>query len=217
MSSISDYLYQMNLSFTSSAQSTPSVASALSALAGGKAAKVSDAYTGFNSITDTLDLSTDSLSAYNRNWVSNQLFSIGSETINGQYKTLSQVGSDLMDALNDFGNLASSLFSAAGVTTPVTLQMNGTGGLFQANTNSDSAQVSSVLNGEYGAKMSSKFALAAARAAILKAADDPQFTSDYNANPPATMEKYESQLKDLMLSYQITLDKGTVSTGFAEA
>ena len=112
---------------------------------------------------------------------------------------------------------AVGLFSAAGVTSPVTLQMNGVGGLFQVGETADSGKVKSVLNGEHGGKLASQFALAAARSAILEAAKDPQFTSDYNANPPATMEKYENQLKDLMLRCQLTLDKGQVTTGFAAA
>lgn len=216
MSSINDYLYQMNLSFGQVSNSS-SVASALDALSGGAATNVKSAYTGFGSITDQLDLSSKSLSAYNDNWVLNQLRGVTSETIGGKYKTLSQVGADLMEDLNNFASLAGGLFSAAGVTSPVTLQMNGVGGLFQVGETADSGKVKSVLNGEHGGKLASQFALAAARSAILEAAKDPQFTSDYNANPPATMEKYEDQLKDLMLRCQLTLDKGQVTTGFAAA
>ena len=72
-----------------------------------------------------------------------------------------------------------------------------------------------MLNGEHGGKLASQFALAVARSAVLETAKDPQFTSDYNAPPPETMEKYEDQLKDLMLRYQLTIDKDNVTTGFA--
>ena len=214
MSSINSYLYQMNLSFMSPT-STSSVSSALSALAGGQAAQVNDSFTGFGSVTDSLDLSAGSLRAYNNNWIANQLFGVASETIGGQYKTLAQVGNDLSEDLFNFTSLANTLFSAAGVTSPVTLQMNGVGGLTQVSNTADSGKVDSVLNGSAGGKLTSQFALVAARSAILEAAKDPEFTSDYNANPPATMEKYEDKLKDLMLNYQLTMDNGNVSSTFA--
>ena len=130
----------MNLSFCQISNSS-SVASALSPLSGGAATNVKNAYTGFGSITDQLDLSSKSLAAYNDNWVLNQLRGVTSETIGGQYKTLSQVGADLMEDLNNFASLAGGLFSAAGVTSPVTMQMNGVGGLFQVGETADTGKV----------------------------------------------------------------------------
>ncbi|GHT04477.1 hypothetical protein FACS1894139_06680 [Planctomycetales bacterium] len=211
---LNDYLAQMYFNPTPAVK-TSSVSSALSALSGGAAATVQDAYTGFGSITDSLSLSPASLQNYSDHYLFDKLTSVANEKSNGQYKTLGQVGADLAEELNSFNTFASGLLALTGVTTPVTLQMNGKGGLFQANDTKDSGKVAELLRGEHANKLTSQFALVAARSAILEAAKDPQFTTDYNSNPPGTMEKYEDQLKNLMLSYQLTLDKGSATPSFA--
>ena len=174
--------------------------------------------TDYEGITDTVSLSPQSLSAYARNWTTEQLFSVTSDTIDGKYKTLNTIGSEYAEELSAFESFAGDLFSMAGVNLkqPVTLQSDGIGHLQQVGTlNDDSERVSGVLKDT--PKLTSDFMLIAAKASILQAAEtNPEFVADYNSSPSQTMEKYEDVLKDYMLSFQVTLSNKGVETGFGD-
>lgn len=172
---------------------------------------------GFGSVTDTVDLSATGMKSYSDNWIFDQLMGVSKETIGGQYKTLGQVGEDLAADLAGFETLANQMFSMAGVNlaNPITLQGDGVGNLQQVgDKHEDSEKIGKVLTSN--SVMTSRFMVAAARASILHAAEtNPEFTTDYNANPPETMEKYEEVLKEYMLSFQMTISSSGLETGFA--
>lgn len=194
---ISDYLTQKTLFSPTKRETQP----------------INESYTGFSSVTDTLNLSAASITAYSDNWILNQLRGVTEETIDGKYKTLGQVKSDLFSDLNSFNDLAGALFGSAGITTPITLQMTGAGSLKQVGTENE--KVSGVIKDNQ--VLTPRFALIAARAAIGEAANrEADFTKDYHNNPPATMQKYEATLKNLMLNFQLTLSNGTSQMSFAE-
>ncbi len=178
---------------------------------------IADSLTGYADITDTVDISAQSIASYSSMWVSNQLFG-AAETVNGQYKTLDQIGSEFMDGLDSFSSLANSLFASAGINlnNSITLQADGLGNLQQVNeSNPQSAEIENVVSTNN--VMTSRFMIVAALGSIQHAAEtDPEFVSDYNSDPAATMEKYEETLKQYMLGFQMTLSRGGVSYDYGD-
>ncbi len=176
----------------------------------------SDTSNDMNSWIDDIIGSTSGSSS----WM-DTLFSADTITTDsGEYLSLDGVSDMFSSTFNDFTNLASSLFSASGITNfsaTLTIQATGVGGL--SCSSSDSGLASDAGNAVSGnTELTSDFMIAAAFASISYAAStDSQFSADYNDDPAATMEKYEATLKDYLLSFQINFSASGTSYSFADS
>lgn len=215
-SAVSAYQYQMDIFSLTATKKTTNTDDLLASLNGYGSG--SGTGTGTGNVTDSVELSAASLSSYSAQWTAQQLFGAASDSINGQYKTLDQINTELGSTLYDFFNLAGGLFSAAGVDldNSVTLQGDGIGHLVNVGEeNEDTGAVNKTLQGNN--VLTSRFFISAALASIDHAAEtDPQFVKDYNNDPAGTMEKYEETLKEYLLGFKMNLSSGGVSYEFGD-
>lgn len=193
-----------------------------------------------SSFSDILDLLTNGSSSNEDDWLDaifgtsagssgtsnwmDALFSADTiTTASGEFLSLDGVADMFNATFCDFTNMANQLFSLAGVSftnvnlsASVTLQATGTGGLSVSGTDSDlTHDASNAVS--HNTALTADFMISAAYASIAHAADTVDgFMADYNADPAATMEKYEATLKELLLSYQVSFSASGTSYGFAD-
>jgi len=135
-----------------------------------------------------------------------------------KYKTLDEVASDFEDSLTDFKKLFGEFFGALNLdpSKALTLQLDGKGKVVASGENPQTEAVNRTFS--QNDVLVSRFAVMAARAAIVNAADTaPGFREAYETNPPGAIKEYIGELKDRLLGFQMNVSGGNFGWGFDHA
>ncbi len=175
--------------------------------------------TSYEGITDSVKLSTQSISQFSREWIKKELDNAAAEKKSGEYKSLDELSLNYAENLAGFGNkirrvmYSNDLLRSSGIV----LQTDGLGHIVSADTVSggEQSKINSALRGSIGLT-ADYMQVAAGESIINHLKDAPEFIENYTDDPQQTLVANEASLREYILKLQVTVTQGGVTTGLAE-
>ena len=168
----------------------------------------------YEGITDSIKLSSQSISAFSREWITSQLDKVATKNEANEYKTSDEISLNYAEKLAGFASNVRKMLYNSDVTLEeqINIQTDGIGHIVSTDTErDDSVEINSVLRKSID--LTSEFMEIAASESIVNHLNEaPDFIQDYAENPKKTLQNNENTLRRYILEFQLSVGSQEVTT-----
>ena len=168
----------------------------------------------YEGITDSIKLSSQSISAFSSEWVKSQLDKVATKNDTGEYKTPDEISLNYAEKLAGFAsNVRKVLYNNDIVLDDqINIQTDGIGHILStSNEREDINDINSDFRKSIG--LTTEFMdIAATESIVNHLNEDPDFIQDYAENPEGTLKSNGNTLRRYILGVQVSISSSEVTT-----
>ncbi len=168
----------------------------------------------YEGITDSIRLSSQSLSAFSREWITSQLDKAATKNEVGEYKTSDEISLNYAEKLAGFAsNVRKVLYNIdVSLDEQLAIQTDGIGHIISTDVKREGhTEINSALRASID--LTSEFmGIAASESIVNHLNEAPDFIKDYAENPKKTLQNNENTLRRYILGFQLSVGPQDVTT-----